>query len=250
MKQKSLSELYSYMQEDMKAKLHGVNAFDHATTKGDVTEVNWIDWLKAYLPRRYAVDKAFIIDNENNVSDQIDLVIYDMQYSHPVFVINDGKYITAESVYAVFEIKQTLDKGNIEYAGQKIKSVRDLIRTSVPIASANGTASAKTPHRIISGILSTDSTWVEPITENVVKCLEERSDNESIDLICCLEKSSFVVSYNKENKIKKVSFSSKDESLIFFFLELLKKLQPIGTVPAIDITSYEKAITKKVISKE
>lgn len=243
MKEKSMTELYTCMQSQMKSKLQASKlAFDHNPTKGESTETDWIKWMKDYLPHRYCVDRAFVIDCENHVSDQIDLVIYDQQYSHPVFVMDGNKYITAESVYAVFEIKQTLDKTNIEYAGEKIKSVRQLNRTSAAIVSANGPAKPKPLHRIVSGILTLDSTWVEPINSNVVQYMMARPTEEQIDLVCCIEKGSFAAIY-EDNTIEDILFSNKDESLIFFFLELLKKLQPIGTVPAIDISKYEKAIT-------
>lgn len=247
MKEKSLSELYSCTQEKMKADLQSSRrAFDHNPTKGEATEVNWIDWMRQYLPKRYCVDKAFVIDCDNHVSDQIDLVIYDQQYSHPVFVMGDNKYVTAESVYAVFEIKQIIDKAYMEYAGEKIKSVRELKRTSVSIVSANGQAAPKPLHRIVSGILSLDSSWAEPITDNVVKYMKERSVEERIDLVCCMEKGSFSAFYNPDETTISITRSQNNESLVFFFLELLKKLQAIGTVPAIDISEYEKAISRDV----
>lgn len=63
------------------------------------------------------VDKATIIDSAGNQSEQIDLVIYDAQYSYLVFTQGNRKLIPAESVYAVFEVKQELNKAYIEYAG-------------------------------------------------------------------------------------------------------------------------------------
>lgn len=245
MKEKPLSELYACMQEQMKADLQSSRrAFDHNPTKGEATEANWIEWMRQYLPKRYCVDKAFVIDCENHVSDQIDLVIYDQQYSHPVFVMGDNKYVTAESVYAVFEIKQIVDKAYMEYAGGKIKSVRELKRTSTSIVSANGQAEPKPLHRIVSGVLTLDSSWADPITENVIKYMQERPSSEKIDLVCCMEKGSFSATYDADGSVASITRSKNNESLIFFFLELLKKLQAIGTVPAIKISEYEKAITQ------
>ncbi|MNN24385.1 hypothetical protein D3C81_1378170 [compost metagenome] len=114
------------------------NILTHPTTKGDSFEINWIKWLKVYLPNRYQVDKAFLIDSQNNISDQIDFVIYDQQYTPFVFNQDGAVYIPAESVYAIFEVKPELNKNYIEYAGQKTKSVRQLIRTSAPIHHAGG----------------------------------------------------------------------------------------------------------------
>jgi hypothetical protein len=44
-------------------------------------------------------------------------------------------YIPAESVYAVFEVKQDV-KGNIDYAAQKVESVRRLKRTSIEMVAS------------------------------------------------------------------------------------------------------------------
>ena len=106
MNEMSLKTLYSNTQNLMTSTLlAGRTSFAHAPTQGSTNENNWINWMRQYLPKRYCVDNAFIIDSENHLSDQMDLVIYDQQYSHLVFEMNGNKYITAESVYAVFEIK-------------------------------------------------------------------------------------------------------------------------------------------------
>ena len=121
----NISQLYSEMQTEMLQTLRtGAAAFTHPGTKGDNTEVNWIEWFCKYLPSRYKVDKAIIIDSTGKCSDQIDLVIYDAQYSYLVFQQQDSKLIPAESVYAIFEVKQNLNKEHMEYAQGKAESVR------------------------------------------------------------------------------------------------------------------------------
>lgn len=195
---------------------------------------------KYWEPKRYMVDKAFIIDSDGNVSDQIDIVIYDQQYSPIVFKQNGALYITAESVYAVFEVKQELNKANIEYASEKIASVRKLRRTSAPITYSTGVKPAKPLHKIIGGILTTHTSWNSPIDSVLNLHLKGLESNYTIDLICCLKDSSFCVEY-LEDKIT-LHKNTKDEVLIYVFLELLLMLQKIGTVPAIDLLQYAKAI--------
>lgn len=146
----SLSDLYSNMQAEMLQTLHtGSVPFAHSGTKGDNTEANWIAWFKKYLPARYAVDKAIVIDSGGKCSQQIDLVIYDAQYSYMVFQQQESKLIPAESVYAVFEIKQNLNKDHMEYAQEKAESVRSLIRSSAPIQHAGGQYKPKPLHEIL-----------------------------------------------------------------------------------------------------
>lgn len=235
-----IKNLFKGMQEQMIAKLNAQEFISHPGTKGDVTENNWLSWMKEFLPKRYEADKAFVIDSDGHVSDQIDIVIYDKQYSPIVFKQNGALYVMSESVYAVFEVKQELNKENIEYAGKKIASVRDLRRTSAPIVYSTGTKPAKPLHKIIGGILTTRTQWTDPIDNLVKKHLASLGLNEQIDLVCCLKDSSYSVEYFQD-KIT-LHKNTDDEVLIYVFLELLLLLQKIGTVPAIDLLQYAKAI--------
>jgi hypothetical protein len=81
-----IKQLFYGLQKQMQQKLSLNREFViHPGTKGDSLELNWINLLRDYLPQRYSVDSAFIIDCKNNLSDQIDIVIYDRQYSPFVF---------------------------------------------------------------------------------------------------------------------------------------------------------------------
>ena len=238
----TLKTIFLNLQKQMIQKLSSNREIVfHAPSKGSATELNWIDWLKVYLPKRYQVDQAFIIDSNGRFSEQMDLVIYDQQYSPFVFNQDGAIYIPAESVYAVFEIKQILDKSNFEYATNKIKSVRLLHRTSAQIVQADGRIfKPKPPFQIIGGILTLTSTWVDTFGDSFQKCIEKTESNSRINIGCSLEQGSFIIKYDNDN----FSFetSSNDESLIYFFLKLLIKLQELGTVPALDINAYGRAL--------
>ena len=147
--------------------------------------------------------------------------------------------LPAESVYAVFEIKQDLTKEHMEYAGKKIASVRRLYRTSASIPYAAGVYPPKRLHRILSGILTTKSGWTKPFETAFKNCLSSFTDDQQIDCGCILLAGSFYYDYAE----KKLKTSTSNESLVFFFLQLLVLLQEIGTVPAIDLNEYMKALT-------
>lgn len=123
----NLKDLFYELQEQMSKNLNTNRKFiHHAPKKGEAFENLWIKWLKTYLPNRYDVDSAFIIDSEGTLSHQIDLVIYDQQYTPFIFNQDGIKYIPAESVYAVFDVKPEFSKETIEYTGEKIKSVSNV----------------------------------------------------------------------------------------------------------------------------
>ena len=153
----NIKEIFKGLQNQMEAKLtFNRKVVKHPTAKGTATELEWIETLSTYLPKRYCADCAFVIDSGGNISEQIDIVIFDRQYSPFILRQNGVTYIPAECVYAVIEVKQDLSKKNIEYAQKKASSVRKLKRTSVPIPHAGGVFPAKKPARILAGIVALD----------------------------------------------------------------------------------------------
>ncbi len=261
-----IGTLFQGLQEQMKAQL-STNRENilHPGSKGDSLENVWIEWLRKYLPNRYSVDKAFVVDSSGNLSDQIDLVIYDQQYTPFVFTQDGVHYIPAEGVYAVFEVKPDL-KGSgkngisyIEYAGLKIESVRKLSRTSTRIVDRGQSRPERSLTKIIGGILTCVNSYVKQGT--VEGHLRSLTGLKSIDMGCVVDFGSFyidyvgeedqkledlnnrILQYYQNRKYKQVSFSDTNKSLVAFFLQLSRYLQQaIGTVAAIDLNAYAKQI--------
>lgn len=214
----------------------------HQGTKGEATEASWIHLLQEYLPNRYAIERAMVVDSNGEVSQQIDIVIFDRQYTP--FVINyEGLvYIPAESVYAVFEVKQDISKEHIEYASEKVQSVRRLKRTSALIMDHTGKSRTKELFEIPAGILTLSSSWNpglgDSFEDGIKKAWSE--ENGRIHLGCVLSEGGFrVVSDGESLSIEK---SDPDASLMYFLMSLFKTLQPLGTVPAVDMDEYLKWI--------
>src|SRR5882724_5666199 len=154
-----LRESFATEQECLVPKLKSSNRITHAGDRGEVNEQHFIDFLRKYLPNRYTVEKAIVLDSEGNVSDSIDIVVFDRQYT-PTLLDNDKhRYVPAEAVYAVCECKPTINKNYLEYAADKAASVRRLKRTSVEINHAGGVYPAKKLFAIVAGILSIDVEW-------------------------------------------------------------------------------------------
>ncbi|MBR1851869.1 MAG: hypothetical protein IJ794_01635 [Lachnospiraceae bacterium] len=235
----TLKTLFGALQEEMVAQAKFSNVVNHPVDKGDNTEVSWVKWFNEYLPKRYQAAKATVIDSQGNISDQIDLVLYDGQYSYLAFKQNGVLYIPAESVYAVFEVKQDLKKVYMEYAGEKAESVRKLYRTSASIPYAGGVYPPKPLHRIIAGILTTSSDWKEPFGKPFRKCIATYTELQQVDCGCTLNGGAFYYDYQKNS----LRTSNAEESLVYFFLQLLILLQRLGTVPAIDLEAYMQALT-------
>src|SRR5947208_1357205 len=140
-----IGEIFLRVQRQMLACLAVGEAFENPSACGAASEQRWIDLFNRYLPQRYRASPAFVVDADGCRSRQIDIAIYDNLYSPLIFPHDSGLHIAAESVYAVFEVKQGLTRQLIRDAGRKAASVRSLPRTSVPIISPGGPRAAIAP---------------------------------------------------------------------------------------------------------
>lgn len=267
----ALPELFASMQQQMSAQLSTNRAFiHHPGSKGDSLENAWIEWLRSYLPNRYSVDKAIIIDHLGNTSHQIDVVIYDNYFTPFIFTQNGFHYVPAEGVYAIFEVKPDI-KGNvgsdsyIEYAGKKIESVRQLTRTSTSMINSGKKFPSRPLTKILGGFLATTNTYSHKNNNTIKQHLEKLDGLKGIDLGCVVDYGSFYVDYNGEEDITEdvfskrisdyyesrqfddVNFSKAENSLITFFMQLTRYLQQaIGTIPAIDLQAYLNVIGEEI----
>ena len=204
-------------------------------SQGDASQMVWLEMLQTYLPKRYQADTAFIVDSKGIFSEQIDVVIFARQSSPFIFKYNGQTIIPAESVYGVFEAKQTLNLDNVKYAQNKISSVRKLYQTSLPIPHAGGEYPAKPPIPIIGGILTFESDWSPPLGDPLKKVLDECELEGVINIGC-------VASHGYFDRLKnnQYVFHHEGKPATAFLLKLISRLQFSGTVPMIDVQSYAK----------
>ncbi len=232
----SLEKVLETLHNDIERRLAAVRqSFGHPTTMGDASERVWLQLLQTYLPQRYAVEKAFVVDSRGAFSDQIDIVVFDRQYSPFIFNYEGQKVVPAESVYAVFEAKQALNATQVGYAQGKVASVRSLYRTSLPIPHAGGTYPPKTPGHILGGLLTFASDWNPPLGESLTKALDSGLGDRRLDLGCVAANGTFSCD---ETDCSVATPQRKPATA--FLLELIARLQGVATVPMIDVRAYAK----------
>lgn len=231
---KFLRRSFAIEQEILNCKLSLSSAsITHDGVMGEVNESHFINILRKYLPHRYAVDTAIIIDSNGATSDQIDTVIYDMQYTPTLLDQQKHRYVPAEAVYAIFEVKPTINKEYLVYAGDKAESVRRLERTSIPIPHAGGEYEPKELFNITAGIVATNISWSEGFNgESFRKNVAVLTDLKALDCGLAVTGDSFDI-YEGE-----IVIAPPKNALTFFIFRLLQKLQSLGTVPAIDWNKY------------
>ncbi len=234
-----LREIFRALQDRIAAGLAGTRAIiDHAGAKGSAAEVNWREILSAHLPHRYKVNSAFVMDADGALSDQIDMVIYDRQYTPVLFNRDDQLFVPAESVYAVLESKQELDRSIMKYAGVKAASVRKLRRTSATVVHAGGAFEPPQPKPILAGVLALRSSWSPPFGDAFNNVLAELRGDEFLNLGCAIQSGAFEVNPDTNSAV----VSEEENAFGSFFLTLLRKLQELGTVTPIDYAEYAKCL--------
>ncbi len=245
-----LADAFFKRQEKLRSDLGVGDIAEHPGTKGDDAELNWLRMLEGFLPRRYGASQAFVVDYTGHRSEQVDLVIHDRHFSPLLFEVGNASYIPAESVYAAFEVKQDLDKDHIEYAAGKIASVRLLHRTTIPVPHAGGTFDPVVPRRIIGGVLTRRSRWSPPFGSAFEESLHALDDRDpdgltwGLDIGCAVEHGSFQITRDLTSRSTRIEHSVADVALINFVMQLLGKLQAVGSAPAIDYAAYLRSVSE------
>ena len=238
----SLATLLEGLHDDIQRQLETARkTLGHPGAKGDASENIWIELFEKYLPERYCAAKAFIVDSKGVFSDQIDVVIFDRQYSPLIFKYKEQTIIPAESVYAVFEAKQTISAKHINYAQEKAASVRKLHRTSLPIPHAGGTFSAKSLDLIpiYGGILTFESDWNPAFGQSLSDALDKDKKEGHLDFGCIAAHGYFCL----DQQTGHYDTYNGGKPATSFLFKLISQLQSSGTVPMIDVQAYSKWLT-------
>lgn len=237
----SLSQLLAGLHDDIQQRLETVRkSFGHSVTKGDASERVWLELLQTYLPQRYQAATAHVVDSKGMFSEQIDVVVFDRQYSPFIFHYQGQIVIPAESVYAVFEAKQSINAGQVDYAQNKVASVRRLHRKSLPIPYARGTYPAKPLIPILGGILTFESDWTPAFGQPLSDALGVDGAEGRLDIGCIAVHGYF--SLNQETNAYETFAGGKPATAFLF--KLISQLQFSGTVPMIDVQAYAQWLSR------
>lgn len=227
-----LKKMLLSKQDTLRSKLNESKSMAHPTSQGDNSEEGWLDFIKEMLPNKYGICKGFVIDYLGNVSEQIDIIIYDALYS-PYIMSSSIKeiYVPAEAVYAVIEVKPKITKNYLEYANDKVESVKKLKRTSRGVMVA-GVKKPKRELTDILGIILAKETGIKK-EATLKKYLEEL---KNINIVCALD--AYTILCARENADLQIKKTNENEAILGLYFYLNNELYELGTVAGIDIREY------------
>lgn len=79
---------------------------NHYLTQGTYREAVWKELFESIIPKKFCIDQGvFIIDSLGNISSEVDLAIFDEQYTPYIFNYGKIKFIPIEAVAVVVQCK-------------------------------------------------------------------------------------------------------------------------------------------------
>lgn len=211
-----------------------IREIELASVQGGVTgnyrEGMWVKFFRGIIPLKYSLTQGvIIIDSKGNVSKEVDIVIFDEQFTPYVFQYNSLKFIPIEAVVIAVECKSTSysRKALLEWSDSiaKLETSRTGIARVLggqSIGLTNHTQTRTRPLRIL--------TTMKSVGENKQKeesmQQEEQNQQATQDQRKLTDVFDFVISEeviddsNPENKEFKVCVSNKTKSLAWWSREL------------------------------
>ena len=136
-------------------------------TTGTYRETVWKDLFEQIVPKKFCIDQGiFIMDSHGHISDEVDLAIFDEQYTPYIFNYGKIKFIPIEAVAVVIQCKsKKLDIGILR---EWIESIDKL------------TTSLNSVARVMKGL----------IDNNIKKINEKKSQTSTrpVKILCCIGK--------------------------------------------------------------
>lgn len=87
---------------------------NHNPTTGSYREDVWRSLFRQIVPYKFAIEKGvFIIDSEGKISKEVDLAIFDEQYTPYIFNYGNVRFIPIEAVAVVVQCKSNNIDNNI-----------------------------------------------------------------------------------------------------------------------------------------
>ncbi|MCI1265110.1 MAG: hypothetical protein LKG19_00965 [Saprospiraceae bacterium] len=139
-------------------------------------------FFEQYFPNRYKFGSGYLVDINENVSNQCDWIIYDPQYYAPLIGKANSQdsieYYPFDSVYSVIEVKRTLNKESFEKAIKQIKKTQRLRRS-------NSSPAQITPLLDFNTALTTDlsSIWSNCLVTGIYAYTSDLNERQIIDIL-------------------------------------------------------------------
>lgn len=231
---------YNYLNKMMVEEMD--IASEHGGLTGNYREEMWINFFRSIIPQKFSMAQGvIIIDSNGKVSKEVDIAVFDEQYTPYVFQYNTLKFIPIEAVAIVIECKSKGydDHSLIKWANciEKLKTRRTGIARIVSGYTTGITNESQGNTQPIKILASLKTNTKESTTEHIKEKL-----GDAFDFI--IQKS------QKDNGKFQVLIKHEDKTLGWWASRLnhWKKLDSGYQFP--DELLYIKSLTNKQIGSD
>lgn len=102
----------------------------HAAEKGGLIEGVFRDALRRIIPEKIGVTSGFVVDAKDNISRQLDIILYDRMNTPRILYDGELSILPVECTYAAGEIKTNLQGSELSDCFEKCASYKLLQRSS------------------------------------------------------------------------------------------------------------------------
>ena len=155
----NIKDNYKYLEKSIVNQLN-LKVDNHYLTAGHNSEKIWLNLFRQIIPMKFAIKQGvFLIDSQGEVSKEVDIAVFDEQYTPYIFNYGNIHFIPIEAVAIVVQCKSKNISGkkNKENLTSWVDSIKKLKTSSNAIArmamniaiSAPATQKETTPIKIL-----------------------------------------------------------------------------------------------------
>lgn len=200
---KSISKNYEDLNKTMANEVK--MTIEHDGLMGNFREEMWLNFFRRIIPKKYTLSQGvMIIDSHGKISNEVDIAVYDEQYTPYVMQYGSLKYIPIEAVVIVIQCKSR----NIT-----TKNIVDWAKIIEELKSNNSGI-----NRIISGLATglTNKIQSQTMPIKILACMNSESKekakqnwSEYFDIILTLNENEELFKLHIQNEDKTLGWWSK-----------------------------------------
>lgn len=121
----NIKDNYKYLEQSIVNQLN-LKVDNHYLTVGHNREKIWLDLFRQIIPMKFAIKQGvFLIDSKGEVSKEVDIAVFDEQYTPYIFNYGNIHFIPIEAVAVVVQCKsKTIKKKNLTKWSEEIDKLK------------------------------------------------------------------------------------------------------------------------------
>lgn len=183
MRQVTRHEIFEMAARRLRQDFDELTALHHGGLKGGEAEKLVSKFLADHIPRRFDVTSGLILDQNDHVSRQTDVIIYDALNCPAYRTSETAAIIPSDNVAATVEVKSVLDKDQMHDAFRKASVTKGLVKTSPTNVPRLITAQTLCFLFAFESALTLDK-----LSDHYLACVSEFGVGRHIDLVMLLDR--------------------------------------------------------------